>query len=101
MRLLLATLLACVLAAAPAVAQGAKPFTKPPLSAHPRQGLGRATPTPTATSTPRATPTAGPRRNLPNTGADPMRLALAGLTLLGFGLSLRFRVALADARRPD
>ena len=103
-RLALLAALLCVSLAAPALAQ--KPFNAPKLSDEPKGGFKAkptATPEPTATATASPEPTARPRRvrsSLPNTGADPMRLALAGLTLLGFGFALRFRVALADARLP-
>jgi carbohydrate-binding DOMON domain-containing protein len=106
--------LLCALAA-PALAQ--KPFNGPVLTDKPKGGFGAQTTTPTptptaratatatrtATATPTATATARPGRRgepLANTGADPVRLALAGLTLLGFGFSLRLRLALADVRRP-
>ena len=90
--------------AAPGMAQ--KGPTGPPLRDKPKNGFGRKTPTPTPTATATAsvtatpTATATPDGQLARTGADPLRLALAGLALLGFGLSLRFRIALADAR-PD
>jgi hypothetical protein len=98
--------LICALAA-PALAQD--PFRSPVLRDKPKGGFAQTTPTPTATATPSATasptptPTATPRPRrhgeLADTGADPLRLALAGLSLLGFGLCLRLRIALADARR--
>lgn len=95
----------CVLTlAAPALAQG--PFSAPVLRDRPEGGFsgGQATPTPTPTASPTATPkataTPGHRRDqLADTGADPLRLALAGLAMLGLGMSLRFRVARADTRR--
>lgn len=61
-----------------------------------------AEPTATATATVEPTATAGPgkRGDLPNTGSETLEVGLAGLTLIGFGISLRLRVALADARRP-
>ncbi len=70
-----------------------------PLRSHPRTPLGGDA-TPTSTPTPRATATATPvdRSGLPSTGSDPALVALAGLSLFGFGLSLRLRVALGDAR---
>ena len=77
----------------------------PPLRDKPQGGFAQTTPTPTATATETATasptPTASPRRNgeLANTGADPRRLALAGLSLLCFGLCFRLRLGLADERR--
>ncbi len=76
----------------------------PPLRDEPQGGFAETTtPTPSATATATAspTPTVSPRRNgeLANTGADPRRLALAGLSLLCFGLCFRFRLALADERR--
>ncbi len=86
-----------VLVAQIAQARAAKdPFRAlPPLRRHPRTRLGGdATPTPTPTAT--ATP-AG-KSDLPSTGSDPALVALVGLSLLGFGLSLRLRVALGDAR---
>jgi hypothetical protein len=73
------------------------------------------TPTPTATPTeeptaePSATPTASPKptatpkpdgNELARTGSDaPPLLALGGMSLLGFGIALRLRLALDDARR--
>jgi hypothetical protein len=105
----MAAVFLCTLATAPAVAQG--PFGSPVLRDKPKGGFGaKSTPTPTATATatrtatptPSPTATAGPRRHrgpLAETGADPLRIALAGLSLLGFGLCIRFRVALADVRR--
>jgi hypothetical protein len=103
-----AAVLICA-AAAPALAQ--EPFASPVLRDKPKGGFTEKTPTPTPTASPTATatasptPTATPRRHgkdgaLAETGADPLRLALAGLTLLGFGFSIRLRIALADARRP-
>lgn len=93
---------------APAFAQ--EPFDSPTLSDEPPAGQGSdATPTPsktatatptetaTATSEPAATPRAR-RAQLARTGSEPLELALLGMTLLGFGMALRFRVALADAR---
>jgi hypothetical protein len=90
---------------APALAQD--PFASPVLRDKPKGGFATVTPTPTATASatasPSATPTATPRSKkhgqLADTGTDPLRLALAGLALLGFGFSLRLRIALADARR--
>ena len=97
--------------AVPAVAQ--EPYSNPPLTDEPEDGFGggeaTATPAPKATATatatataePTATPRSGPpKAQLANTGSEPLQVALIGLTLLGFGLALRFRVALADARRP-
>ena len=58
--------------------------------------------TPTATATPEPTATAKPRngRELAETGSDDVPiLALGGLSLLGFGIALRLRLALDDARR--
>lgn len=112
----IAAMLCCVLTpAAPALAQG--PFTEPPLRGKPKGGFdgSRSTPTPTPTATlapsvtetaePTPSPTATPRRGgdkeLARTGADPLRLALAGFTLIGFGVSLRLRLTLGDVRRPD
>lgn len=103
----LAAVLVCTLAPAPALAQTssqATPFGEPRLRRHPEQRLGgrpTPTPTPTATATAGATPapTATPKPDLPATGSDPGVVALAGMTLVGFGLSLRLRVALGDARR--
>lgn len=105
----LAAVLLCTLLAAPAHAQtssAGSPPDQPRLRKHPEQRLGgRATPTPTAgatataTATPTAAPSATPKPDLPATGSEPGMVALAGMTLLGFGLSLRLRVALADARR--
>lgn len=100
-RLAVLAALILMLVAAPAPAQ--QPYSQPRLRDKPRGGFhGQATATPTATATATAEPTATPHRRtaaLPNTGADPLRLALAGLTLIGFGLALRFRVALG-ARPP-
>lgn len=108
-----AHLVACLglliaLLALPAVAsaQDPGPFDAPRLSDEPPGGgdgqpTATATPAPTATATATTAPTAtATASDLPATGADPLRLLLAGLTLLGFGLALRFRVALADARHP-
>jgi hypothetical protein len=100
----LSALLLCALLAAPALAQ--KPFNAPKLRDKPKGGFGAqvtATPTVTATASASPSPTVTPRHrhrhaDLPNTGADPLRLLLAGFTLIGFGLALRYRVALADAR---
>jgi hypothetical protein len=102
----LVAVLICVVAA-PALAQ--QPFASPVLRDRPKGGFAKGTPTPTATPSPTATATASPtptptarpgkHGQLAETGADPLRLALAGLTLLGFGLCLRLRLALADARR--
>jgi LPXTG-motif cell wall-anchored protein len=99
-----------------------KPFTEPPLKRQfPGDSKAQATPTPkpaktaaptatprataTPTRTPSPTPTAtakpGKGEDLPSTGSDALEIGLAGMTLLGFGLSLRFRVALADVRRYD
>src|SRR4051794_16190625 len=88
----LAAVLLCAVVA-PALAQD--PFASPVLRNKPKGGFGTATPTATATATatPSATasptPTATPRPkkggSLADTGADPLRLALAGLALLGFG----------------
>jgi carbohydrate-binding DOMON domain-containing protein len=63
-----------------------------------------ATPTPTATRTATPTPTAtakpgGSQTGLADTGLDAVAVALGGLSLLGFGLSLR--MALDNARRDD
>lgn len=117
----------CALMAPPAVAQtpgagstpkagNGEPFDHPRLGDEFPGGSGsQLTPTPsptatrTSTSTPTPRPTATPRpddgknngEELPDTGTDPLRVGLMGLTLLGFGLSLRLRVALADARRRD
>jgi hypothetical protein len=67
------------------------------------------TATPTATETPEPTPTRTPEPtatakpgdiDLVRTGSDdPPLLALGGLSLLGFGIALRLRLALDDARR--
>jgi hypothetical protein len=99
-----AALLVCVLATASAHAQG-RPPKEPPLTGKPPVPLGTptptpsATPSPTATATPTATPTASPRptasaapgrgAHLARTGSDAGLLALAGVSLLGMGLSLR------------
>lgn len=106
-RLAVCAALILALLTAPALAQ--QPFSQPKLRDKPKGGFsGQATATPaaTATATPTASataePTATPRHrtaSLPNTGADPLRLALAGFALIGFGLALRFRVAL-HARPP-
>lgn len=107
-RLAILAALLCMVLAAPALAQ--RPYTSPRLRDKPKGGFGaQVTATPTARATPTATPeataTAGPhatprhnRAKLPTTGADAVSLALAGLALVGFGLALRYRVALADAR---
>lgn len=111
-RLVALVTLLCTLLAVPALAQ--EPFQFPTLRGKPKGGFGAqatatatAAPTETATAEPTASPTAEPtatpgrrRAALADTGSEPGQLALAGLTLLGFGLALRFRVALADARRP-
>jgi len=112
----LVAVLLCFLVPAPVHAQSssqATPRDQPPLRKHPQNKLGggpartptatataSATASPTATTTPTATPTATatPKPGLPATGSEPGLVALAGVTLLGFGLSLRFRVALGDAR---
>ena len=114
----LVAVLLCFLVPAPVHAQSssqATPRDQPPLRKHPQNKLGggpartptatataSATASPTATTTPTATPTptatATPKPDLPATGSEPGLVALAGVTLLGFGLSLRFRVALGDAR---
>jgi hypothetical protein len=107
----LAAVLICAVAA-PALAQD--PFASPVLRDKPKGGFATPTPTPSPTATATATPTASPQPTatphprkhgqLADTGADPLRLALAGLALLGFGFSLRLRIVLADAddvRRRD
>jgi hypothetical protein len=110
-----ATVLLCAVTATPALAQNGEPFSEPQLNGSFPGGSGSqataatatATPEPTGTATasPSQTATSTPKpgrgRNLPNTGSDPARVGLMGLTLLGFGLSLRFRVAHADARPRD
>lgn len=112
----LAATLLCVAWAAPAAAKRPGPFSEPRLRTHPKTELRGGTPTPTATATATATRTATPtptatatteptttgtptagNAGLPNTGADPVRVAVAGLTLVGFGLALR--LSLVDARR--
>jgi hypothetical protein len=104
-------LLACAFLAAPAVAQERgdvlvaqlaqatqEPGDQPPLTTDPptELGSGEGDPTPTPTPTPTATatesPSAEPREQLADTGADPALLALAGLGLLGMGVSLRLAV---------
>ena len=111
-----AAVILCASPATPALAQqGGEPFSQPPLKGEIRD----ATPTPTETATASATrtptpePSASPTPtatvkpgknaagNLPATGSDATQVGLIGLSLLGFGLSLRFRVALADARSRD
>ncbi|MEJ7891226.1 MAG: hypothetical protein WKF94_01115 [Solirubrobacteraceae bacterium] len=117
-----AALLCCALSASPALAQQGEPFSGPPLKEGFPDGSGaQRTPTPsptatgTATRTPRptatatstptvtATPTPKPRPNrrddLPATGTDALRVGLMGFTLLGFGISLRLRVADGIRRR--
>lgn len=96
---------------AAAQAQSDEPFSSPGLRGQIPGGSaqGTATPTPEATetatpeptATAEATATARPKRprELANTGSDPGRVALMGLVLVGFGLSLRLRIALGDARR--
>lgn len=85
----IALLLGAVLAA-PAAAQEPPVLTEDP----PTQLDGSPTPapTPTATPSPTATASAGPREELADTGSEPALLALAGLSLLGMGLSLRLAV---------
>jgi len=123
-----AALLCCALSASPALAQQGEPFSGPPLNDGFPDGSGaqrtptpsptateaptrtprptttaRPTSTPTVTATPTATPTRKPRPNrrddLPATGADALRVGLMGFTLLGFGISLRLRVADGTRRR--
>jgi hypothetical protein len=123
---LTAALIACVVFAAPALAQnggnpGDEPFSGPLLDNKFPGGEAQKTPTPTPTpretdtpeptpspsaspeASPTATATATPepggkgRKEMPNTGSDPLRVGLMGLTLLGFGLSLR--MSLTEARR--
>lgn len=102
----------CAFTAGPAPAQdNGRPFTEPPLEGELPEATATATatadPTRTATATPSAAPTAtatagpGKKGDLPATGSDPLRVGLIGLSMLGFGLSLRFRVALSDARPRD
>ena len=106
----LAAVILCASTAAPALAQdNGRPFTEPPLKGELPEatptGTATADPTWTATPTPTATATAtagpGKKGDLPATGSDPLRVGLIGLSMLGFGLSLRFRVALSDARPRD
>ncbi len=116
-----AAVLLCAFPASPALAQQGEPFSEPPLSGEFPDGSGsQATPTPSPTATRTATPTATATRtpqptatptptatakpgrgnkDLPNTGSDPLRVGLMGLTLLGFGVSLR--LGITDARRRD
>ena len=122
---LTAAAIACFVAASPAPAQtgggaGGEPFSGPLLDDKFPGGKGaQKTPTPTPptpeptaeetetpepTASPEPTATAKPngRRNdkkLPNTGSDALRIGLMGLTLLGFGFSLR--LGLAEAGRRD
>lgn len=87
-----------------------EPFSGPELENEFPGGNGQATPTaeptPEETSTPEPSPTpaatakpgGGKRgKRLPDTGSDPLRVGLMGLTLLGFGLSLR--LGLAEVQR--
>lgn len=120
-------MIACVVAAPPARAQmgadnGGEPFSGPVLEDKFPGGNGAQktpTPKPTRTATPEPTPqetetpepTASPEptatakpggrkgKNLPNTGSDTLRIGLMGLTLLGFGFSIR--LSLAEAGRRD
>lgn len=121
-----AAAIVCVAAPAPALAQNGgrtadEPFSGPMLEDEfPGGGGAQKTPEPTPTRTPRRTPTPSPTatptpeptpsptataapangkndKNLPDTGSDPLRTGLMGLTLLGFGLSLR--LSLVGGRR--
>jgi LPXTG-motif cell wall-anchored protein len=107
-----AAVVLCAAWAPAAVAQDpGRPFEEPVLEGEIPTATATADPTETAepTATPTAEPTAtatatsgpGGKANLPATGSDPLQVVLIGLSLLGFGLSLRFRVALADARPRD
>lgn len=105
--LLTAALLAALSVPATAAAQ-TDLSDVPTVSPEPPPSLS-ATPTPTATATPSATPTATatatpsaePRRDeadLPNTGSDAQTIALAGLSLVLFGASLRVQLLARDGR---
>jgi hypothetical protein len=75
----------------------ATPGGQPQLTPRPPAPLGTATPTPTTTATgtptPAATATATAGGSLARTGSDAALVALAGLSLLGLGLSLRWVTA--------
>lgn len=109
-----AAILICGLTPATAIAQQRLPAEPPPARAYENPTLrskpptelggGSATPTPTPTPEPTATATPEPTTpqaatpspsssDLPRTGSDPLRVALAGMALLGFGLTLRLRDA--------
>ncbi len=76
-----------------------KPTREPTPSPTPEE---TETPTPTPEASPTPTATAKPGRtnakDLPNTGSDPLRVGLMGLTLLGFGFSLRLSLTEARSR---
>ena len=85
----------------PRATRTARP-TPEPTAVPTRTPRPRPTPTPTPTASPEPTATAKPddgggKGNLPETGSDPLRVGLMGLTLLGFGFSVRLGVG--DARR--
>jgi hypothetical protein len=87
--------------------KGQKTPTPTPTATEEPTATATPSPTPTATATktpePSPTPTATAKPgDLARTGSDsPPLFALGGLSLLGFGIALRLRLALDDARSND